>query len=250
MATIYMLTIPRTVPKAAIKRMITANDCKRWTVGFERGRNGYEHYQVRLETSNQNFFAWTKAHIPNAHVEQATDNWTYERKEGRFISSEDTAEIRRVRFGKLNQAQEAIIRAVRGQNDRQVDVWYDPSGNHGKSWLTVHLWETGQALVVPRASATAEKLSAFICSAWQGEPYIIIDIPRASKPTVALYETIEEIKDGLVFDHRYSGKTRNIRGTKIIVFTNTKLDTKKLSYDRWRLHGFGQEDGGREDRSS
>lgn len=116
-----------------------------------------------------------------------------------------------------------------------------PRGNHGKTWMTIHLWERGQALVVPRYATTAEKLSAFVCSAYKGEPYIIIDIPRATVPTTALYEAIEELKDGLVFDTRYSGRTRNVRGAKIIIFTNSALDPEKLSADRWRLHGIAKQ---------
>lgn len=237
MTEIFMLTCPRSVNKKALQIMLEKNDCKKWIIAKETGKGGYEHWQIRVETSNDHFFDWVKIHIPEAHVEKASDTWEYERKEGVYWTSEDTNEIRQCRFGELTPQQKKIMKTIKNQDVRTVDVWLDPKGNHGKSWLTVHLWETGQALVVPRASATAEKLSAFVCSAWKGEPIVIIDLPRASKPTASLYEAIEEMKDGLVFDHRYQGKTRNIRGTKMIVFTNTPLDLKKLSADRWRLHG-------------
>ena len=69
----YMLTVPREVGKKAIKVMIEANDCKKWIVAKETGKNGYDHYQVRLQTSNDNFFQWTKNYIPKAHVEKACD---------------------------------------------------------------------------------------------------------------------------------------------------------------------------------
>lgn len=238
--------------------MIEANDCKRWIVAKETGRGGFKHWQIRLETSNKEFFflsertvpgtdgklhkekfkdGWVAKHIPQAHVEEAQDVWDYERKEGRFWTSDDTIEIRKVRFGNPNEIQREILRTLRTQSVREIDVWYDPTGNHGKSWLAVHLFERGQALVVPRSSCTAEKISAYICSAYSGEEYIIVDIPRSGKITDQLYESLEEIKDGLVFDHRYSGRCKNIRGVKLCVFTNTKLDEKKLSRDRWRLHG-------------
>ena len=123
------------------------------------------------------------------------------------------------------------------QNDRQIDVYLDPRGNHGKTWITQYLWERGLACVVPRACGSAEKISSFVCSSYKGEPYVIVDIPRASKIRPELYEALEELKDGLVYDHRYSGRTRNIRGARIIVFTNLPFDRKKLSHDRWRLHG-------------
>nr|CRY97839.1 hypothetical protein [uncultured prokaryote] len=240
MVNTFMLTIPRTIPKKAIRLMIEMNDCKKWIVAKEEGKGGYKHYQIRLQTSNFEFFEWMKKNIPSAHVEEAQDIWEYERKEGVFWTSDDTPQIRAVRFGKPTKKQKDIIATARSQNDRQVDVWYDPKGNHGKTWLTVHLWEHGQALVVPRYATGAKELSAFICSAYKGEEFIIIDIPRAGKVPTAVYETIESVKDGLVFDPRYSGRAKNIRGVKVIVFTNTKLEEEKLSKDRWRLHGFGR----------
>lgn len=234
----FILTVPRTVPKKALKVMIKKNDCKRWIIGFEEGTNGYRHYQIRLVSSNDAFFDWCKAHIPSAHVEKAgTERDDYERKSGDFISSDDTNQIRQIRFGNLRQNQKEIMNIVRNQNDRQIDVFLDPEGNRGKTWLTIHLWERGLALVVPRSVGTARQLSAYICSAYKGQPYIIIDIPRAGKIDNALYETMEEIKDGLVFDERYHAQCRNIRGARLIVFTNKPLDKKALSHDRWRLHG-------------
>lgn len=239
MVTNYMITWPRKDTYKQfnqLMKLIRQNDIHKWIIGIEQGANGYDHFQIRMAT-RWTFEEMTNIFHETAHIEECSDTWEYERKSGLFFSSEDTPEIRRVRFGRPNQAQEHIIETARSQNDRQVDVWYDPKGNHGKTWLTVHLWERGEALVVPRSSTTPEKLSAFICSAYKGEEFIIIDIPRAGKIPPSLYEVIEEVKDGLVFDHRYSGKTRNIRGAKVIIFTNTKLDEKKLSYDRWRLHG-------------
>lgn len=244
MSQAWMMTIPRNVPKRALKVMLEKNDVKSWTIGFEVGKDGYRHYQVRLVSSNDAFFEWIKAHIPTAHVEKAVqESGDYERKSGSFISSSDTNEIRQVRFGSLRKLQKKILQEVNTQGDREIDVYLDPEGNHGKTWLTIHLWETGKALVVPRASCTPEKISAFVCSAYKGEPYIIIDIPRSRKIDTGLYECIEEIKDGLVFDHRYQGRIRNVRGAKIIIFTNIPLDTKKLSHDRWKLHGIKEERG-------
>lgn len=239
----WMITAPRKHEKYPfswkhIHEILNFNDCKKWIVAEETGKNGYQHYQIRLETSNKEFFEYMQLYFPFCHVEEAAvQNFDYERKEGRYWTSEDTYEIRQCRFGHPNERQIRILRNLDSQSVRQVDVWYDPDGSKGKSWLAVHLWEVGKAMVVPRAQCTPERLSAFICSAYKGEPYIIIDLPRASKPKETLYEAMEEIKDGLVFDHRYEGKTRNIRGVKLVVFTNHKLELKKLSYDRWRLHG-------------
>lgn len=252
MTKIYMMTIPKSqrtrlidgtkvltsvkICKKELKIMLDVNDCKKWIIASEIGKGGYEHWQIRIETSNKNFFNWVKEQIPEAHVEEASDTWTYEKKDGQYISSEDTPEVRAVRFGKPNGLQSQIIKKLQSQDVRSIDAYVDKIGNVGKSWLTIHLWEKGKALIVPRSASTSEKLSAFICSSWKGEPIIIIDIPRARKITEELYETMEEIKDGLVFDHRYQGRARNLRGVKLLVFSNKYLNLKKLSEDRWRLH--------------
>lgn len=176
--------------------------------------------------------------MPTAHIEEATEERDdYERKSGNFLCSNDTPEIRQVRFGNIRKVQEKILKLADVQNDRQISYFYDPDGGWaGKSWLTIHLWERGDCFVVPRSKATAEKLSAFICSGYDGEKYIVIDLPRARSGDIGLYELLEDTKDGLVFDSRYQARTRNIRGAKLIVFSNNKLDTKRLSADRWQYY--------------
>lgn len=238
----YMMTIPRTVHKRILKIMIEKNDCKKWIIAKETGKGGYEHYQIRVQTSNDNFFWWCKQHLHNAHIEECTDNWDYEVKEGSYWTSWDSNSIRSVRFGTPTRLQMSMLRTIKNQSDREIDVWLDKKGNHGKSWLSIHLYEKRRALVVPRSACSATELSAYICSAYKGEGIIIIDIPRSAKLHRDIYETMEEIKDGLVFDKRYSGHCRNIRGVKVIVFTNQPLDTKMLSHDRWRLHGIGADE--------
>lgn len=201
------------------------------------GDDGYRHYQIRLVSSDHDFFEWCKAFLPTAHVEEATEERDdYERKSGDVLCSYDSPEIRQIRFGHLRKIQEKILKKVEDQNDREIDVFYDPTGNNGKSWLTIYLWEKRLGFVVPRSKATTEKLSAFVCSGYRGEKYIVIDLPRARKADNGVYELLEDTKDGLVFDSRYSARTRNVRGPKFIVFTNHKLDTKLLSEDRWRTH--------------
>lgn len=236
------VTVVRRCTKKLLSYIFEQSDTKRYIVGIEKGHNGLDHFQIRLSCSDNLFFEHMKEWCEWAHVEKAeSDSFEYERKEGRFWTSEDTVEVLKCRFGPLGgpgrQWQSQILDVLKRQDVRTIDVILDPIGCRGKSHFTIALWERSQALVVPRYSCTAEKLSAFVCSAYKGESIIIIDIPRANKPTTALYESMEEIKDGLVFDPRYSGRTRNVRGVKLLVFTNNPLDLKKLSHDRWNLHG-------------
>lgn len=218
--------------------MLEKNDCKKWVIGFEKGKGGYEHYQIRLQTSNKSFEDWMNLHIPQAHIEEANDTWGYERKEGRFISSDDRPCVLLQRFGPLTEVQREALRALESTNDREVMVWYDERGNVGKSWLCGALWERGLAYIVPPTVDTVKGMMQYVASCYSKggyRPYVIVDIPRSWKWSDQLYCAIESIKDGLVYDTRYESSMTNIRGVKVMVLTNTKPKLDKLSADRWRF---------------
>lgn len=238
--TLFMLTIKATSGFVAhqmsgLIKWFKSQDSHYWIVALEHGASGYTHFQVRGDSRYS--FADLKRIFPKAHIEETKNRCEYERKEGCFICSDDTRDVLRVRFGKLSRTQQEILDTVETQSIREIDCWLDPRGNHGKSWLSIHLHEQGKALVVPRYCFTARGISQFICSSYTGQQYIIFDVPRAGKIPQDIYEALEAVKDGLVHDERYSGRCRDVRGAKLIVFTNRPLDTRKLSDDRWRLHG-------------
>ena len=112
-------------------------------------------------------------------------------------------------------------------------VWYDQAGKQGKSWLVGHLWETGKACYVPPTMSTPKEIIQWVHSAYKGEGLIVIDIPRTWSWSEPLYTVIETVKDGLVYDPRYSANMRNIRGVKVLVMSNDKPKVGKLSADRW-----------------
>lgn len=232
-----MLTIPRNVHKRVLRAMVEQNDTKKYIIAKESGFGGYEHWQIRIKVSNDNFFEWIKKNIPTAHVEEASETWEYERKEGCYWTSEDTKEIRALRFGKPNLKQKRVLQAMKKQGDREILVWFDKSGKQGKSWLCGHLWEKGKACYVPPTLSSVKDIISWVHSAYNNEGLIIIDIPRSWKWNEALYTAIETIKDGLVYDPRYSARMRNIRGVKVLCLTNTMPKVSALSEDRWKIIG-------------
>ncbi len=227
-------------------------DGKKYCMGIEKGRGGFRHIQGRIKVSADTnyeiierigkrktrtrkgyrmFDTLSKAGI---HC-QKTDQWTdYESKDGYYIMSDDTEEVRAQRFGHPTEEQEDVLRLLESNNDREITVWYDETGNVGKSWLTGHLWEKHKAHQV-RLTGSAEGIVKDVCSKMDQErrPIVIIDIPRSGKWTPAIYEAIEVIKDGLIDDPRYSAHAMNIRGTKVMVMCNTKPKLDRLSKDRW-----------------
>jgi len=263
----YMITMPREGYGSVCKilQYIWKNDIKKWIIGAEEGRGGYKHWQIRMEARDDFFYfeevkipyidrrgivqctkdkvkaGWIAQEIPEAHVEECSDTWDYETKEGRFIASWDTPEVRKLRFGKMRWHQECAVHLVELTNDREVVVWYDPNGNSGKSWLCGHLYETGKAYYLPPTLTSVQSMLQTMASlAWEdrkaGRPprrYVIIDLPRSWKWSKELYCAIETIKDGLIMDPRYSARPIDIRGVKVLVLTNEEPKLDHLSSDRW-----------------
>lgn len=234
----YMLTIPKTATsKRQIRILFDECDVKKWIIGIEKGKGGYEHYQIRLESSRPDFFDYFHDRVPQAHIMKAeSQDIKYERKEGRFWKHDDSTDILKCRFGKPRKQQQRALEALRRTNDREIVVWYDNEGRIGKSWLCGHLWETGKSYYVPPITASPSAMvqdiaSDYINNGWRD--YIIIDIPRAWKWTDALSTALESVKDGLIKELRYRSQTINIRGCKILVMTNSTPIIDDLSRDRW-----------------
>lgn len=241
----FMGTIPRFKgDKAQWKHLIDDYDIHKWVIGIEKGKDGLRHLQIRIrmrdgkDDHDRNAFEVLKYYFPSGHFEPCSDTWHYEKKDGHYWSSEDTIEVRKQRFGHPRGWQKTCVNALRTQNDRQIDVMYDPVGNMGKSWLVGHLFETGKAHYIPPYCSTIEKLvqttaSLFIKQGWRD--YLIIDIPRAYKWSEQLYTAIESIKDGIIMETRYEAQPINIRGVKIVIMCNELPKLGKLSIDRWRI---------------
>lgn len=234
MTKIFMITAPRDkVHKRAIKEFIKNHDIHKWIVAKETGAGGYEHWQIRLQTCAS--FEELKGAFPEAHIEESTEWSDYERKEGRYVCSEDNHFILSCRYGKFRENQNRIIREVYRQSDRGITVVYDPKGNSGKSWLCRKLIDTGCGYYVPPTCRDTRGIIQFVASGYRQQDIIIIDIPRSSKWSNELYEAVETIKDGLVYDTRYSAKFRIIWGVKVLILTNTKPQLDALSKDRWKI---------------
>lgn len=238
MSTTWMLVIDRNPERESIEEVkilqwILKNDIHDWIVAKETGTFGYHHWQIRMRT--QYNFEQMKAYFPKAHIEEASDVYEYERKEGNYYTSKDTVDILRSRFAELRPNQRRILDNASTQNDREIDCVCDGRGCSGKTFLIRTLWERGQCFFVPPTISTPQGIIQHVASGYKGEKFILVDIPRSTKWNNALYVAIETIKDGLVYDTRYSAKTRNIYGVKVIIMCNTKPTLSKLSEDRWRL---------------
>ena len=234
MSQIYMITAARAkVHKRAWKEFIKKHDIHKWIIAKETGAGGYEHWQVRLDTCAT--FEELQSAFPTAHIEKSTQWCDYERKEGRFVQSGDNNLILGCRYGTLRENQKRILKSLRTQSDRGITLVYDPVGGCGKSWLIRHLFEVGEGLYVPPTVQNVQGIIQYVCSGYNGQRYILIDIPRSTKWSTGLYEGLEAIKDGLVYDVRYHAQMKDIWGVKVLVTTNTLPKLDALSKDRWTI---------------
>lgn len=236
MSTTVMITLPRnreSIEEVYLLQWMLDNDIHKWIIAKETGNDGYKHWQIRINTRYT--FEALKQAFPKAHIEEASDDYRYERKEGNYIESGDTVYTLMARFGDLRENQNRIIRNLDTQSDRQIDVVCDPSGCTGKTHTIRALYNRGLAFFVPPTITDGKTIIQYVASGYDREPIIVVDVARSTRWCNALYVALETIKDGLVYDARYHTTTRDIHGVKVLVMCNTRPKLDKLSMDRWRL---------------
>lgn len=214
-------------------------DIHKWIIARETGKGGYRHWQVRFQTSQfDNDEGWEelKEWFKKGHFEKASDTWDYETKDGNYLTSEDNEQKLIQRYGPLLPHQTEVLGLLDQSGDRGIVLWLDPHGRSGKSWLCGALFERRIGMYCPPYLGTVKEIVQFVASGYRGERYIVIDLPRDIKWNSSLYAGVEAIKDGLVADGRYSARTRNIRGVKVLVLANTRPKLDRLSTDRWVIY--------------
>ena len=218
---------------------------KAWIVAVEGLKPPMKpHLQIRIKTSKTEKevkeFVETYGVLFNGidiRLAEPKDfkEWQYERKENVYLCSWDTEEVRATRRGRPYGHQIQFLDRLNRQSDRGITVWYNRSGNHGKSWLCNHLWENGRCTYLMVTSGSADRIIKDAVSAYDYSGIIIVDLGRDYKWNGVECEVFEHLKDGLIRDDRYSNRTINIRGVKIGVLTNTKPKLNGLSADRWDI---------------
>lgn len=209
----------------------------RFCVGDEVGSTGYQHLQGRvvfkvgkdLKTlTNMGLgWTWTPTHVRDFH---------YVEKEGNFYRSWEK-HISKWANIELLGWQKGLLECMDKQSDRQVTVVYDPKGNRGKSWFAKYCVATHRATYVPPMN-DAQDFMAFAMA--KPDKAYIFDMPRAEsiKQRKGMWSAIEQIKNGYLYDKRYSFRDMWIDPPTIVVFCNEPPDEDVLSADRWQIVSF------------
>jgi len=232
--------------------------CKKYVFQLEQGDGGYRHWQGRISLIKKKrkpelmkIFESKNFEIPNyleptCNPEKLKGDFFYvqkeeTREEGPWTDKDEQKYIpRQIRDKELYPWQQKVIDESRVFNDRTVNVIYDESGNIGKSFLASWCELFMEGVDLPPINEAKELMAAMcdICyDRYRAPNPVFIDLPRSSDQNkiYGIYNAIEQIKKGKLYDLRYRYKCWWIDSPAIWCFTNTIPDTAALSRDRWKF---------------
>lgn len=232
------------------------SSCKQWCFQLEKGKGGYEHFQgrVSLKIKSRKGPAW----FPSIHWSPTSgenkDNMFYVCKEDTRIdgpwcdTDKDIYIPKQFRNIKLKIWQNKVIQSKNLFNDRIVNLIYDPVGNKGKSTVASigELMHNGIDLPPVNDAKDLIQTMCDICmSKNQRDPGLVfLDLPRAmdKERLFGMYQAIEQVKKGKLYDMRYKYRDWWIDSPTIWVFSNHKPDLSVLSADRWKIYTITDDD--------
>lgn len=230
--------------------------CKKWAFQLEKGgESGYEHYQGRISLTAKgrlpqvkNIFGIKETHLSITSKENR-DNCFYVTKEetriaGPWTDQDTEVYIPRQYRGILENLypwQRHIWEHIEDFEPRKINIVYDPEGNKGKSTLAAIVELHQRGIDVPPCN-DGEKLiqsvADILISTQNRTPgAIFVDLPRSMDQTklFGMYQAIEQIKKGKVYDFRYKYQYWWFDSPQIWVFCNTMPHQGYVSADRWVL---------------
>lgn len=230
-------------------REILTTHCKKWCFQKEVGEeSGFEHFQGRCSLKVKKrlngvikLFGDTKAHLSPTSSENS-DNMFYVTKEetrvaGPWSDKDSNLYIQKRFRGKISWMnwQSDILKKISVEpDDRTINVVIDYEGNKGKSYLGMYCLSHGLAQLVPPLNDYKEIIQSVMDMPTSNTYFI--DYPRGldKKNLNNFFSAMEQIKNGWLYDTRYSFKQKVIEPPHIWVFTNVAIQEELLSRDRWR----------------
>lgn len=229
--------------------------CKEWVFQLEEGDSGYRHYQGRVRLIKKRrpgeiAKIWQDI-LPGVHL-SPTSNAAYQQREFSYVMKADTRingpwkntdlpKYMTKRLRKFLEStpypwQQKIIDLAGEYDDRSIKVILDKGGSIGKSSLAEYLEYMDIAYDLPYMSTMEDIMQA--CMGLPPFKAYLIDMPKGLKKEklASFYAGLECLKNGVMYDKRYSFKKRRIDCPQIFVFTNNMPDLNLLSIDRWQIY--------------
>lgn len=226
---------------------------KKWVFQLELGESGYLHYQGRHSLKSRMRSPkklWTDANPLFSAVnlspttDKNRDNDFYvtkldTRQDGPWQDTDPIPAVFTTQLDihakqGLKPWEESLIDIAKQWTMRDINVVI-AKGGEGKSLFSEYLEYNKLAYEVPAYNDWKDIARCAYCIA--NQTCYLIDMPRAlnKKMLFGFYAGIETLKNGTVYDDRYSFKKRRMNRPNIIIFTNTLPDFSLLTNDRWKL---------------
>ena len=137
----------------------------------------------------------------------------------------------------LRNWQKWVVAMLEFQGDRKILFVVDQVGGLGKTWLTKWYHVNLQAAVY-----TTTKRGD-VAYAYNGESTVIFDLSRSQLEKMN-YDTLESIKNGMIFSTKYESRLKLYMPPRMIVCMNKRPELhKNLSDDRLEMLWFKNDDG-------
>ena len=152
-------------------------------------------------------------------------------------------QVRHINKDNLRPWQKEVFEDIQKFNDRQINVIVDRKGNVGKSsfltWCSCHVKGVIEVPPVHDFKDVCQFVSSIVIQRGRGAAQtLFVDFPRARDQTKIhqFMAGIENLKNGSLFETRYTAKSIKIDSPNIWMFTNTVLKLNYVSFDRWRFY--------------
>lgn len=223
---------------------------KKYCFQLEKGATGYLHYQGKVSFARGrrlNEIRGLGAHWSiESNAGQALGDLYVIKHEGRvkgpWSDKDATARYvpKHLRALVLRPEQRWIKERLEGQDGRQILFVVDGKGGTGKSTLGMWMCVSGDALRLPSSLKSAEDCSQALFPRVYGREdkvfTIILDIPRSVKKEsqwAIWLAALEDIKNGHIYDKRYSFKECFFERPRVLVFANSAPPSGLLTSDRY-----------------
>jgi len=204
--------------------------------GEEKGRL---HYQGVVYFENARSFMEVKKMCAAMHWE-ATRCW---KSAIEYCSKDDTREKgpwtkgvilkEKIELCEPSGWQEELVKICLGPIDKRKVIWfYDPRGQRGKSEIVKYLVVKHNALFVEGQG----KYVKYAVMEFGNPKIILYDLPRSFNKDYICWSTLENIKNGLIFNTHYKSKMCIFNSPHLVLFANELPDWSKLSADRWQVY--------------
>lgn len=233
---------------------------KKWVFQLEVGaETGYRHWQIRLSLQKKTRFGpFSKECMPvfpgcwSVTTSTVAKSGTFDyvmkvqtREGGPWKDTDKdlrpppvlTRQLRDFMEKPMYPWQKDVKEFAETYDERIIHFIYDPHYNSGKSVFTEYLEYCMIAEEIPSTMALGEDVMQFVMSQHTSQCYIF-DMPAAMKKQNVnqLYTAFEMLKNGFLYDKRYSGKKRRIDRPAVIIFSNDLPKQSLMAPDRYRTY--------------